>query len=277
MLIVVVLAFAFPASAKDDVFHKIRKVANTVAPGSTIVVDTVEKRDPSKAVNEGVKEQTRIIVSTGQKVAAIDQGLEDKLKVAVGPDLGKLVEIVRLPQKLETAIVIQTVATVGAALEKQKVDLKEVGAIPLAAALEQAIALYKSRAQPMPEGMKVLLATTFDAAALENVRFVIDDNLGSLPGAINALKEHTVDNHAVTVGNIIVFAKDPGLNAVHFWAHETQHTVQYNRLGVARFAAKYIADFAELEKEAEDAANRADKDAEVILRFIAAQAAALKH
>lgn len=258
--------------AQSELDRLKKKVAPIVAPTTTVIIDVVKGKDPVKSVTDTAADQTRVIVSTANTVTAIDQALEDKIKSAVGGDLAKAIEIVRLPQKLQTAVAIQTIATAGESFEKQRVDLKTVATIPFAAALEQAIALYKPRSQPMPLGMKMLLAATFEKAALEDVRFVIDDNLGSLPGAINFLKERSDDNHAVTVGNIIVFARDPGLNNVHFWAHETQHTVQYAKLGVSGFAAKYSTDFAALEKEAEEMAVKADRDAEVIIRFIKAQA-----
>jgi hypothetical protein len=251
-----------------------KKVAPVVAPGSTIAIQVIQGKDPVKAATDTAAAQARVIVSSGQALSAIDQATENKIKQAVGGDLAKVIEVVRLPQKIERAVAIQTIATVGDSLAKQKFDPKEFGAIPFAAVLQQAIDLYKSRGQDIPQSIKMMLATTFDKGTLDNARFVIDDNLGSLPGAINFLKEQSNDNHAVTVGNIIVFAKDPGLNNIRFWAHEMQHTVQYAKLGVSGFAAKYATDYAAMEKEADDVATKAEADAEVILRFVQTQVVA---
>ena len=256
------------AALAFDLGNVISDGLKVVAPIPSITIQIIGGKDPSKAATDTVAAQTRVIVSGLKTATAIDQGIEDKIKQAVGKDLGKVIEIVRLPEKLERASTIQTLETVGQAMDKQRLDLKALATTPFAAALQQAIDLYQSRALPLPPTVVALLSATFEPSILSNGRFVIDDNLGSLPGIINFMKEQSGDNHAVTVGNIIVFAKDPGIDNIHFWAHEIQHTVQYSKLGVSGFAAKYSTDYAEMEKEAETVAAAAEGDAAVVLKFL---------
>lgn len=267
-------ALAISASAearkKDkSVFGQVtRAVRPFVPPGTGVLIDVVSGKPLPKAVGDTASDRIRVMLTVPKAVSAIDVVVEDRIKKAVGSDMARAIEIVRLPQKIQQSTNIAAVEAVADIAKNQNVDVSRIASIPLAALIQQAIDLYKGRAKPVPEGIKVLLATTFTEETLNNARFVIDRNLGSLPGAINFLKESAGGNHAVTVGNIIVFAHDPGLENVGFWAHEIKHTEQYARLTVPGFAAKYATSYRELEREADEVRRKAEVEAEIILRFI---------
>lgn len=252
----------------------LRDFANAVAPGTVIIFDVVEGKPVVDAIKDIATGQARVIVAAADAAIALDQMAEDGVKNAVGGDLAAAIEIIRMPQKLEMQLIPTTGKVVIHALDEQNVKdtLQAVGAIPLAAAINQAVELYKSRAINLPKEVRTLLRTSFPPDVLANARWVIDANFGSLPAAINAsimaFREQVVDNHAVTVGHIIVFAKDPGVANIIFWAHEIQHTVQYSRLGIEKFAADYIASFESLEKEAEEVAKTSHEKSQVILEFL---------
>jgi outer membrane protein assembly factor BamB len=56
---------------------------------------------------------------------------------------------------------------------------------------------------------------------------------------------------AMSGGNLIRLEPDGSKQAMHWWAHELQHIVQYNKLGVDGFASEYIKNYKSLETEAE--------------------------
>ncbi len=262
------VGFIFIVSSLNTFAGILDKALPILAPGTKTTINIIKGDKPEDAVKKEVKEHAEIIISGPDQIVSIDQGFEDKIKDIVGEDLGKVIEVVRLPEKIGLATGSQTHNKAVNIILKQDVNLKEIVTIPLAASINQAIELYKERALEIPQGIRMLLATTFDSEILHNARFVIDNNLSSLPSAINFLQCAFNENHAVTVGNIVVFAKDPGLSAIRFWAHEIQHTVQYKNLGVEDFAAKYPTDYKEMESDAETVASKAVKDAEVILAFV---------
>ena len=253
-------------AAKDGV----KKAAPVVAPGATITLQVIQGKSLDDAVKDTATAGPRVFIDGAKAAGALDQTIEDAVKAAVGPDLAKTIEIVRLPEKIERGIAITIGETGINVVEGNKaITPQTIAAIPLAASLQQAIDLYKSRAKPIPTTVVELLSTTHSAETLNDAKFTIDDNLGSLPGAIIFLREKIgADNFAVTVGNIIVFAKDPGLSNMHFWAHELQHTAQYRKLGVQGFATKYLTDSAAMEAEAEEYGKKADEEAPIILRFL---------
>lgn len=255
----------------NTVTETAKKAAPVVAPGASIVIEVANGKSLGDAVKNAATAGPRVVIDGAKALGAADQQIEDAVKSVVGPEAAKAIEIVRLPEKIERAVQIQAAETGLNIVDKGKINPAVVATVPFAAALQQAIDLYKGRAKPIPDTVKTLLATVHSKETLDNARFVIDDNLGSLPGAINSLREKTSDNFAVTVGNIIVFARDPGLTDMHFWAHELQHTVQYKQLGIDGFAAKYATSSSAMEAEAEEAGKRAEVEAAVILSFLRAR------
>lgn len=263
-------------TATNNIRDGVNTVAPVVAPGATITIQIIQGKKPEDAIKDTALAGPRVIIDGAKAVAAADQTIENAVKNAVGLDLAKAIEIIRLPEKIERAVVITAAQMTLTAVDKGKVDAKEIATIPLAAALQQAIDLYKARAIQIPDTVKTLLTTTHTKETLDSARYTIDDNLGSLPGVINFMREKADDNFAVTVGNIIVFAKDPGLSNMHFWAHELQHTVQYRLLGVAAFAAKYSTNSSEMEAEAEEYGKKGEAEASTILTFLRLRQASAK-
>lgn len=99
----------------------------------------------------------------------------------------------------------------------------------------------------MPGEMADLLAPHFGRALVADVRWTVRGQrleLGSL------LTAWVLEEGAVTLGRVVVFAH-PGLaDNLWLWAHELAHVEQYRRLGVDGFAAAYLADWAGMEAQA---------------------------
>ena len=65
------------------------------------------------------------------------------------------------------------------------------------------------------------------------------------------------DIDAIALGDTILFRDDKAALAdAKLWAHELTHIMQYERWGIEGFAKRYIEDFAAIEKEARDNADR---------------------
>src|ERR1700694_780914 len=113
----------------DKAFKDVQKLD----PGSTVLIQLGKGKSPKDAVKKGIVDQTKVIVSGSQQIGAIDQKTEDKIKKAVGPDAAKVIEIVRLPEKLDRAMAIEGTISAANAAEHQKIDLKELATAPFAA------------------------------------------------------------------------------------------------------------------------------------------------
>lgn len=174
-----------------------------------------------------------------------------------GPDAGKVVGYVVLPKAIENTLPSVLADKTIKLTEHPKEATEELVGVPLNAALQQAYEYYKDKGAPLPAKTYNLLSHQFPKEHLDTVRYVIDDSGPTMPALINAVRtqigEKTPDNFAVTVDNIIVFAKQPadGRDNIFLWAHEVQHTVQYKQKGMDGFAAEYTTQFRVMEDEAD--------------------------
>lgn len=247
----------------------VRTVAPVVAPVTTVIIDVSKGSKPDDAVKSVTTKKLQVMSIVPDTQVKVDQMIEDAVKQNLPPDLGKAIEIIRLPEKLRKQLDVQVIRTTESLLKDGRIP--DLASLPLAAALHQAHELYAGRAKPIPSGVSLLLKTSFSKQTLSNAKYVIDDNLGSLPSIINRIQEQlSSDNHAVAIDDIIVFSKDPGTDAIFFWAHEIQHTAQYHELGIEGFATKYIENHQALEDDADNKAKEAVAKASVILEFVQA-------
>ena len=125
----------------------------------------------------------------------------------------------------------------------------------LASYLTAAHSVLMPLAQPVPNSIKKLLKEFYPAEILDNAKYIVSKFGLILPEAINDTQAF-MGNHtfAVAVDDVVVFSIEPDNsdNAIHWWAHELQHVVQYAKLGIDRFAENYINDYTDMESNAEE-------------------------
>ncbi len=128
----------------------------------------------------------------------------------------------------------------------------------LAALLDSAANQLSAVAKPVPDLVKLILKPHYPSGTLDEAKYVVGKVGITLPQAINGLQTFMGNKeHAVTVPGVIVFSVEPDQSAqtIRWWAHELQHILQYNTLGVVGFASKYINDYQAIESEADKKAN----------------------
>lgn len=111
----------------------------------------------------------------------------------------------------------------------------------------------RADARPIPNAMTQVLAPYFEPELLRSVRWTTGTgrvDLGTF------LTEQYMDEGAVALNRQVVFSSERLTRNVWIWAHELAHVEQYRRMGINRFAARYIADWQAIEREATTRANR---------------------
>lgn len=273
-----VLTFTLSSISQAQIFIKIDRkgvqVGETkidpVPPTVRVLEKVLEGKPLDKAVEQTVKDKIDEVKSSAN-LPLIQNDIENKLlgdvRGILGDDIANGIATLNLPNQIQRVL---PSAVVGYAerLVKGEAKVQDPAAIPLAAALKQAKSYYSDRAAPIPKAVKLLLVQTFPADVLNNARYVVDSFGSTVPASINALHETLGETHAVTVDNIIVFSKTPNDADIWFWAHEMQHTVQYKRMGIDAFASSYIANYRELESEANTIASDAEKNAQKIIQVL---------
>jgi len=104
--------------------------------------------------------------------------------------------------------------------------------------------------QKIPANIRARLAAYFPSEILDAVRWTY--STGPLISVQNSAIEWR-DRNGVTLGNIIVFKQDKA-DDIGLWAHELEHVVQYQQLGIDGFAQAYTYEAGEIEGWAEDKA-----------------------
>lgn len=120
--------------------------------------------------------------------------------------------------------------------------------------LKSAEKQLRSQSKPIPDLVKIILEPKFEGGLIDRARYVVGGISLTLPQLVNGFQSFMGNHaHAVTIPGIIVFSSEPGQSKedIRWWAHELQHVRQYEELGVAGFASKYIQNYAELEANAD--------------------------
>lgn len=206
--------------------------------------------DFNKAVTKLVDAPLYTVTGVGEGVAELTDNL-------AGEVIGDGVRVVALVSGVTVALPKAMVD--GMLHVSEGNDAADVVGIPLATALLQAEAFYDGKGTSLDAQTKALLTPHFDAELLESIRLVVSDDIATVPGVINAVQSQFGNskdgNHAVTVGNVIVFDRAPNpLQDFYFIAHEVAHVAQYAESGVIGFAARYTLDPNEVEQEAHESA-----------------------
>lgn len=126
----------------------------------------------------------------------------------------------------------------------------------IAAALEVSLIRSRDAARsgatfPVPDTVRDGLVPFFNPQMLERVHYGVDETQTT---GVAGLAIRQGDAVAVTLVDTIIFRADHYAENLPLWAHELAHVEQYDAWGVAGFAARYVLDWAAVEREAEERA-----------------------
>ena len=125
--------------------------------------------------------------------------------------------------------------------------------IPLAAAIRDIRKNILEDAQPIPDDLQKLYALIIPKIVLQNARYVVGDLKILLPSSVLPSKQMFGKDFATTIGNIIVFSREPDLNDpadMDWWTHQLHHVYQYKNWGIDLFAYRYLKHASRVEWEA---------------------------
>jgi hypothetical protein len=102
--------------------------------------------------------------------------------------------------------------------------------------------------QSIPDNIRTRLAPLFPPHVLHKARYTTD--VGAV-GSLQWFTHEQQDGGAITLDNIIVFFDGRDVNCeyadpqkkaacIWLWAHELEHVLQYDRLGIEGFAQAYV-------------------------------------
>lgn len=252
-------AFSLKKAVKDigKVVRSVPKIVRSVPSPLNTQIDIITGKTKPKNIirNEGQRIQN-LSTHVREVDNIINNNIND-LAQSVGGDFGRIiVEASTGIDRYKKEFLLTSTNTAGLILQGQ--DPLLAVAAPLAAAIRDAHNKYSSHSKPLPRSFKKLYAPFIPNHILNRVRYSVDNLKISLPSIINSGQKMFRNDHAVVVGNIIVFSKEPDARKPSdiFWvAHEIHHVYQYTRWGIDRFALNYIRNSSRVESEADRAAS----------------------
>lgn len=127
----------------------------------------------------------------------------------------------------------------------RKSDCERLRAIEIELAAPVAVAIARSRdsaeragVRPIPDGIRTRLKAFFPAKILNAVRYRVGatDELGFLKIAFQWQA-----TSAIVMDDVIFFKHErDALHNVRLWAHELEHVIQYEMLGIDGFAQRWL-------------------------------------
>ncbi|UPG96339.1 eCIS core domain-containing protein [Luteibacter aegosomatissinici] len=160
----------------------------------------------------------------------------------VGDSGAFIFDVATFSTELNTDLASATAGGAANALRGQ--NPLQIAAAPLAAALQAARDQHYSRSKPIPDSVKLAFRGLIDESTLGRARYAVGQIEITLPNLIGRSNRFMGADYAVTVGDTIVFNREPPdvSEEPEWWAHELTHVKQYGDWGIERFAWEYIRD-----------------------------------
>lgn len=132
---------------------------------------------------------------------------------------------------------------------------KGITAIPaeiLAAELRLAESTLLPVSKPLSEHVIEEMRKIYPNDVLNRARYVVGSKVSTNVAQIlnTSLRVGENISNAVTVGRVIVFESEPGMN-YRWWAHELGHVQQYMEMGFDGFARAYVKNRSAIERDAD--------------------------
>lgn len=228
-------------------------LAGLMAPGFAGAWNPI--REAGRAAEKVVKGTGQVVEKVGRGAGAVSSEIHRGAR-KVGGVFGKggrrIADVATTPTRMAGEFSSTAIGGVGRTLQGE--DPAEMLTAPLAAMIRDANRKYRPYSRPIPSAVRRALRGVISDSVLTSARYATSRGIASLPAALNLMKGR---DHAVCVGDIIVFGREPQDHELEWWAHELKHVEQYQRWGIDKFAWKYSRRSGQIEAEADRAGSRA--------------------
>ncbi|MDW5314094.1 DUF4157 domain-containing protein [Rhizobium sp. PL01] len=251
-------------SKADEAVKNPGKIIELAIPPEMIILKNLaEGKTADEALDAAVNNKREALNTVIEATQTVNANTVEIVRQTLGDDAASVYQTAKLGETLalaSTYVVTNKVADVVTGEKTIEQALREVVNMPLEVALQQAYDYYDSHSEPIPDDIKKLLVIEFDPKIVSGARFAtssLEPNIAAITNSLQTTIGSAVNgNHAVTVGNIIVFQQQPPVEAIRFWAHEFAHVEQYNEWKIAGFASRYLTDYKKIESDADARAEK---------------------
>ncbi len=251
----------------------LEEAGKALAAPVTAPVQVLKDLSAGKPANEIVQNQINIqvgapAVAAGSAISLIQQGNDfinkvprDAIESALGPDWRQGYDILTASQRIQMEIAFTGGRYLAGCAATGACGLNQLTAVPVAAAMRDAYKAYWGQSQSLDPQLINVLSRAVPFGVLSSARWVVGNTPNmTVPGFLNYGHSAFGTQHAVTLGNLMIFSQMPDLNTPSgsVWLlHELFHIEQYTRYStdpleaIDGFAVDYITNYNGMESEAQ--------------------------
>lgn len=271
VIFLVVLLTTFFNSAGAGILDDVAKVvtAPITAPYEA-TKRVIEGDDPTKVITRPLHSGGRVIQQSANAIQTVNDrviGFQRKLiRDNLGRDWERGFNLLTNSDRITTEMALTSGRYLGGCMQGRNCNPLQITAMPLAAALRDAYKVYWGYSVPLDMRLKHTLSVAVPPYILNSSRVVIGKtpNL-TVPGFLNAANKTFGHDHAVTIGDMIIFSRFPQVNNcndLYWFLHELQHVAQYMGYSnqpleaIDGFSVEYVRNYSRVERNADNTADR---------------------
>jgi hypothetical protein len=252
----------------------LEEAGKALAAPVTAPVQVLKDLSAGRPANEIVQNQINIqvgapAVAAGSAISLIQKGNDfinkvprDAISSVLGPDWRQGYDILTASQRIQMEIAFTSGRYLASCAATGACGLNQLAAVPVAAAMRDAYKAYWGQSQPLDPQLINVLSRAVPFGVLGAARWVVGNTPNmTVPGFLNYGHSAFGTQHAVTLGNLMIFSQMPDLNTsggTVWLLHELFHIEQYSRYSndpleaIDGFAVDYVTNYNGMENEAQN-------------------------
>lgn len=165
-------------------------------------------------------------------------------------------------QRVQFELAMTSGRFLGNCVQTMNCNINQLAAMPVAAAMRDAYRVYITYSYPLPPQLMQVLSRVVPPHVLQGARWAVGRTPDmTVPGFLNSGHRAFGQDHAVTLGNLMIFSRMPDLDDEGdcIWLlHELFHVEQYWRYSnnaleaIDGFAVDYVRNYSAMEQEAQN-------------------------
>ena len=276
------IALAFAAPANADIFGDAWKVATApITVPIQATADVLQGRDPTRSANEAAQAAGRTLDNGLNAAQQVHNQIMNVPRTAIANNFGNdwlnTYDTLTAAQRVQTEMGFTTGHFLGNCLQTAQCNPGQMLAMPVAASLRDAYKIYLPYSVPLDPHLQMVLGQAINPYIVGSVRVTFGNTPNfTVPGFLNWGNNQFGSDHAVTVGNLIIFSRMPNLNDstdLNWFLHEIHHVEQYASHSsnvfeaIDGFSIDYLNHYNSLENDAQNSADQRQIQFQYICRF----------
>ena len=230
------IALAFAAPANADIFGDVFKVVTApITVPIQATADVLQGRDPTRSANEAAQAAGRTLDNGLNAAQQVHNQIMNVPRTAIANNFGNdwlnTYDTLTATQRVQTEMGFTTGRFLGYCLQTGQCNPGQMLAMPVAASLRDAYKIYLPYSVPLDPRLQMVLGRAISPYIVSSVRVAFGNTPNfTAPGFLNYGHTRFGVDHAVTIGNLIIFSRMPNLSDpsdVNWFLHEIHHVEQY--------------------------------------------------